>query len=177
MHRKSGGCHLPALSTCSILCLRPFQSWRHPCFSAHMIKSTFLLEEMEMWGKKLIQHPTTVCICDECKSEQFIYLPSSLLISPHFPLIVCLSFDILRNVLSYSAIHCHTLSVCVCVCVYISKDVSICVCVRLLNVTSWGPWHNIHVSKGKIKRWRKETGKGKKGNETVSFFYSLFAGL
>lgn len=65
---------------------------------------------------------------------------------------------------------------CVCVCVYISKDVSICVCVRLLNVTSWGPWHNIHVGKGKIKRWRKETGKGKKGNETVSFFYSLFAG-
>lgn len=54
-------------------------------------------------------------------------LPATLLISPYFPLHVCLSFDMLGNDLS---LLCSSLSRCMCVHMYVCRYVGwMCVCV------------------------------------------------
>lgn len=134
MEKKSGSCRLQSLFTCSTLFSRPFKSWRLPCILTQMIKSSSLLGEMEMWGQKLIQHPTISCIHDQCESEHFIYLPYTLLISSDFHWL-CVS-DVLRNVLSYSA-YPAVLWAAVCVHTYVCRNMDasvylwVCMCVSV----------------------------------------------
>lgn len=169
MEKKSGSCRLQSLFTCSTLFSRPFKSWRLPCILTQMIKSSSLLGEMEMWGQKLIQHPTISCIHDKCESEHFIYLPYTLLISSDFHWL-CVS-DVLRNVLSYSAYPAVLwAAVCVSILMYaeIWMQVSVCgcACVYLcVNLMSWGtcrhcfPISGLYVSKSRTGKKKARGGK------------------